>query len=123
MRGAFSAPALEAGRHTVSGESIVMHRPTVLRLAGAVVALLVAAACSDVARTPTAPAARPSAGDLSASRTAKPEEVELLRGAVIHHTVEGAKAARGNARPTHSSNLYYHGGVGGIGVETAPKVY
>ena len=27
------------------------------------------------------------------------------------------------ARPKRSSNLYYHGGVGGIGVETAPKVY
>jgi hypothetical protein len=27
------------------------------------------------------------------------------------------------ARPTRSGNLYYHGGVGGIGVETAPKVY
>src|ERR1700745_664650 len=27
------------------------------------------------------------------------------------------------ARPTHSNNLSYHGGVGGIGVETAPKVY
>src|SRR6478609_5182777 len=27
------------------------------------------------------------------------------------------------ARPRRSSNLSYHGGVGGIGVETAPKVY
>jgi hypothetical protein len=27
------------------------------------------------------------------------------------------------ARPTRSNNLSYHGGVGGIGVETAPKVY
>jgi serine protease len=27
------------------------------------------------------------------------------------------------ARPRQSNNLYYHGGVGGIGVETAPKVY
>ena len=27
------------------------------------------------------------------------------------------------ARPRRSNNLYYHGGVGGIGVETAPKVY
>src|SRR5579871_2601260 len=26
-------------------------------------------------------------------------------------------------RPQRSSNLYYHGGVGGVGVETAPKVY
>ena len=27
------------------------------------------------------------------------------------------------ARPNRSSNLSYHGGVGGIGVETAPKLY
>jgi hypothetical protein len=27
------------------------------------------------------------------------------------------------ARPTHSNNLAYRGGVGGIGVETAPKLY
>jgi serine protease len=27
------------------------------------------------------------------------------------------------ARPSRSNNLYYHGGVGGIGVETAPQVY
>jgi hypothetical protein len=27
------------------------------------------------------------------------------------------------ARPTHAKNLVYGGGVGGIGVETAPKVY
>ena len=27
------------------------------------------------------------------------------------------------SRPRRSSNLYYHGGVGGIGVETAPKLY
>jgi hypothetical protein len=27
------------------------------------------------------------------------------------------------ARPRKSSNLSYHGGVGGIGVETAPKIY
>jgi serine protease len=29
----------------------------------------------------------------------------------------------GPARPRRSNNLTYHGGVGGIGVETAPKVY
>ena len=27
------------------------------------------------------------------------------------------------ARPTRTNNLSYRGGVGGIGVETAPKVY
>jgi serine protease len=48
--------------------------------------------------------------------------MEILRGATIHATVEGAQRARA-ARPTRSSDLYYHGGVGGIGVESAPKVY
>jgi serine protease len=50
---------------------------------------------------------------------------------IIHPTVEavrrareaeaGAKPSKGGAGTT--SNLSYHGGVGGIGVETAPKVY
>ena len=30
---------------------------------------------------------------------------------------------KGGARPNRSNNLAYNGGVGGIGVETAPKVY
>src|SRR5204863_6587637 len=30
---------------------------------------------------------------------------------------------KGGARPNRSNNLAYQGGVGGIGVETAPKVY
>jgi serine protease len=30
---------------------------------------------------------------------------------------------KGNARPTHSNNLVYNGGVGGVGVEITPKVY
>src|SRR3989440_4156941 len=30
---------------------------------------------------------------------------------------------KGNARPNRSNNLAYNGGVGGIGVETTPKVY
>ena len=46
---------------------------------------------------------------------------------VIHPTVEAAKQARENGRPTGqagtANNLYYHGGTGGIGVETAPKIY
>lgn len=44
---------------------------------------------------------------------------------MIHPTREASEQAR-EAKP-HKSNsskdLYYHGGVGGIGVETAPKVY
>jgi len=49
---------------------------------------------------------------------------------VIHPTVDGMeqfRQANGKSRPTQgattSSNLSYHGGTGGIGVETAPKVY
>src|SRR5436190_2196806 len=30
---------------------------------------------------------------------------------------------KGNARPNRSNNLAYKGGIGGIGVETSPKVY
>ena len=46
---------------------------------------------------------------------------------VIHATVGDAISAReAHGRPgggSTSKNLYYHGGTGGIGVETAPKVY
>ncbi|HEY3860067.1 MAG TPA: hypothetical protein VGM47_10720 [Gammaproteobacteria bacterium] len=51
------------------------------------------------------------------------------RPVVIHPTVEGARtqhenaAAAQKARPRKSVNLTYHGGVGGIGVETSPKIY
>lgn len=52
------------------------------------------------------------------------------RDVAIHPTVETARQARAEharqAASTHhsrSANLYYHGGVGGIGVEKAPKVY
>ena len=52
---------------------------------------------------------------------------------IIHQTVEGARLQRETARGIKekaghhggggSTNLTYHGGVGGIGVETAPKIY
>jgi len=50
---------------------------------------------------------------------------------MIHATLEGAKGVAhsgpGNessfARGTRTNNLTYHGGTGGIGVETAPKIY
>ena len=92
-----------------------------MRLTWALAAVLVAAACSDVTHTPTAPVRAPS--DLSLARN--PDGFEVLRGAVIHGTVEAAEHAKAAhaARPTRSSNLYYHGGVGGIGIETAPRVY
>lgn len=44
---------------------------------------------------------------------------------VIHATVEAARAAHGG-KPTRgggSKNLYYHGGTGGVGVETTPAIY
>jgi hypothetical protein len=99
----------------------VKHQRNVVRISWALAAVLVAAACSDVTRTPTAPVRAPTDPSLARS----PDGVEVLRGAVIHATVEAAahvKAAHG-ARPTRSSNLYYHGGVGGIGIESAPRVY
>src|ERR1019366_864530 len=45
---------------------------------------------------------------------------------VIHATVEDAQRAQeagGGTLASTSNDLYYHGGIGGIGVETAPKVY
>ena len=47
---------------------------------------------------------------------------------VIHGTVGNAIAARqaaahGVGGASASKNLYYHGGSGGTGVETAPKIY
>ena len=50
----------------------------------------------------------------------------LAHGASVMHVFKpfGGQAGRGNPnRHVRSNNLYYHGGVGGIGVETAPKVY
>src|SRR3954471_915100 len=102
------------------GEELVKHHQDLARLAGAGVALLVAAACSDVSRNPTAPA-RPST-DESPSLSVSPSHFEVLHGAAIHATVQNVHAAHG-ARPTRSTELYYHGGVGGIGIESRPKVY
>ncbi len=42
---------------------------------------------------------------------------------VIHATVGAQRAAQRAGFASSSNDLYYHGGVGGIGVETAPKVY
>lgn len=44
---------------------------------------------------------------------------------VIHATVEAAEHARAARvqNASTSNNLYYHGGVGGIGVEPTPKIY
>ena|SRR5579875_814679 len=46
---------------------------------------------------------------------------------MIHPTVGASRSAAAHASHGHhgggSANLYYHGGTGGIGVETAPKIY
>lgn len=48
----------------------------------------------------------------------------------VHPTLETTQFARqqaarggGSGSASTGNNLYYHGGVGGIGVETAPKIY
>lgn len=50
--------------------------------------------------------------------------------AMVHPTVEAMQKAREaeaheakNGRPVRTKNLSYHGGSGGIGVETSPKIY
>ena len=98
------------------------HRPNAVRLAGAAAILFFISACSDRAPNPVAPSP-----DQSASFSSAVTGQEVLSNAVIHRTVEGQGAERsqgaGHGRPGGSKNLSYHGGVGGIGVETAPKVY
>ncbi len=83
-------------------------------------ALLLAVACNDQSSAPTGPqAGAPS------FRTAFSGAPEVLSNAIIHRTVEAVAAERAAraARPTKSKELSYHGGTGGIGVETTPKVY
>jgi hypothetical protein len=93
-----------------------------MRYVCASTALLIVVACRDQGSAPTEPQA---AGTPSADRTAFRGPPEVLRGAIIHRTVEAVAAERAArpARPTKSKELSYHGGVGGIGVETAPRVY
>jgi hypothetical protein len=93
-----------------------------MRYVCASTALLIVVACRDQGSAPTEPQA---AGTPSADRTAFSGPPEVLRNAIIHRTVEAVAAERAArpARPTKSKELSYHGGTGGIGVETAPKVY
>lgn len=94
------------------------HRSNAVRVAGALAALLLASACSDSSSNPVAPISP------SASVNNPIAQQEVLSHAVIFRTVNGQANARaqGLAAAT-GNNLYYHGGTGGIGVETAPKVY
>ena len=60
----------------------------------------------------------------AATEAAQNGDAEVLVRAVIHRTVEAVmkgRAAKGAS--TTTTNLNYHGGTGGIGVETAPKIY
>jgi hypothetical protein len=73
-------------------------------LCGALVGVLATAGALTTAAASAAPAGSPAQAKPSMMRpfTGKPNKP---------------------ARPRRSNNLYYHGGVGGIGVETAPQVY
>jgi hypothetical protein len=93
-------------------------RPNAVRIAGAVVTLVLVAACTDRGSSPVAPS------DQSASFESAVAQQEVLEHAVIHRTVEGQREARAaGLAATTGNNLFYHGGTGGIGVETAPRVY
>src|SRR5690349_16837485 len=106
-----------------SGDDSMHHRSNAVRFAGAAVTLFLLSACSDRTSSPVAPSP-----DQSASFSSAVTQREVLSNAVIHRTIPGQAEARsqgaGHGRPGGgSNNLTYHGGVGGIGVETAPKVY
>ena len=88
----------------------------------ATIALLIVVACREQSSAPT----EPQAGGTPSFRSAFSGPPEVLVKAIIHRTVEAVaaeRAARGLGRPSKSKELSYHGGVGGVGVETAPKVY
>lgn len=101
---------------------------TVSRWSLALGALVLAAACRDQ-NAPTAPNAVRAPGQASVADQVQgrgPDQgAEVLDRAIIHRTVEAVAAAHGGGKPGGGSNpnLFYHGGVGGIGVETAPRVY
>ena len=95
------------------------HRLTTSRIGAALATLVVAAACSDMNRTPTESATAPVE---SPSLSRMPDGMEVLRNARIHPTLASARATRGGNR-RRSNELFFHGGVGGIGVETNPRVF
>jgi hypothetical protein len=94
----------------------------------AVAVTLVAAACSDRTTAPSAPQFQNLSVTARLNQSEKEQENEVLDRAIIHPTVEAATAKRrgaGGAGPAASTvnELSYKGGTGGIGVETAPKIY
>jgi len=100
------------------------YRRNAAPLAGALAVLLFVSACSDRTPSPVAPSP-----DQAASFSSAVTQQEVLSNAIIHRTVPGQAAERsqgaghGRGGGGGSNNLAYRGGVGGIGVETAPKVY
>jgi hypothetical protein len=70
------------------------------------------------AATPSG-AAQEGAGDQSMALNGRDE---VLQRAVIHRTVEEVEKSRAS-HGGGTTNLTYHGGTGGIGVETAPRIY
>src|SRR5579885_1033548 len=107
-------------RSTSQGEHSMDHRLTAARLAGALASLAFIAACSD---HPTAPSsARATSASASFDAGGVPNQ-EALDHAVIYPTVETVAKLHASGRPGGTSNLSYHGGIGGIGVEATPRVY
>src|SRR5438105_11219306 len=62
-----------------------------------------------------------TAGALTAAASAAPASSQVHAKPSMMRIFNGKPSKP--VRPRRTNNLYYHGGVGGIGVETAPKVY
>ena len=62
-----------------------------------------------------------TAGALTAASSAAPASSQAQAKPSMMRIFNGKPSKP--VRPRRTNNLYYHGGVGGIGVETAPKVY
>src|SRR5437660_8711908 len=62
-----------------------------------------------------------TAGALTAAASARPASSQVQAKPSMMRIFNGKPSKP--VRPRRTNNLYYHGGVGGIGVETAPKVY
>lgn len=86
-------------------------------LGGAFAGAVITAAALAIAWSAAASAARPtSVHPQGALHVMKP-----LSGSL--DSAKGGRHGPPGGGGSSSNNLYYHGGVGGIGVETAPKVY
>jgi hypothetical protein len=63
------------------------------------------------------------AGALTTSAAARPAGSHAPGKLSVMRPLGFKPVQRAKAKPTRSTNLAYRGGIGGIGVETAPKVY